>query len=388
MTPGQTAGPPVQRPRDLVVPRPAAATMLSRVAAALYWMSRSLERAENVARLLDVNLQLLIDFGTIDDQQAERLWLPILQAAGDEAGFFECYDRATGPNVTEFMTFRRENPNSLLSCICAARENARQVRDQISIEMWFVLNECYLFMHSDEGRAEWASGTGAFYERIKKFSHLFQGLTDATFPRTEGWEFIQFGKFLERADKTTCLLDVKYHILLPKPTDVGGAVDTAQWQAVLRSVSALEAYRRYYVAEILPWKVAEFLVLSKSFPRSLRYCLDRLDESLHNMARLQPAGHASAVEESFARIRSEVANLSIGEILERGLHEYLTAARESIARLGQHLFELFMDHPSVDMAAEVRIHQQEQQQQQSPVPDPAPTAPPRPHHPRATRPRR
>jgi uncharacterized alpha-E superfamily protein len=377
---------PTRPPRDRVVPHPGSTAMLSRVAAALYWMSRSLERAENIARLLDVNLQLLIDFGTIDDQQAERLWLPILQAAGDETTFLQFYDKATGPNVTEFMTYRKENPNSLVSCIGAARENARQVRDQISIEMWGVLNECYLYMHSDEGRAEWASGTGSFYERIKKYSHLFQGLTDATFPRTEGWEFIQFGKYLERADKTTCLLDVKYHILLPKPTDVGGAVDTAQWQAVLRSVSALEAYRRYYVAEILPWKVAEFLVLSKSFPRSLRYCLDRLDESLRAMARSQPAGHASAVEESFARIRSEVASLSIADILSLGLHEYLTGARETIARLGQHLFEIFMDHPPIDMAAEIRIHQQEQQQQ-SPVPSQAPTVPSPPRRPRVAPPR-
>jgi uncharacterized alpha-E superfamily protein len=338
--------------------------MLSRVAASLYWISRYLERAENIARLLDVNIQLLIDFGTLDDQAVRQLWLPILRAAGDEALFLEYYEKADSASVTEFMTFRKDNPNSLFSCICAARENARQVRDQISLEMWEVLNECYLFLQSADGQAVWSAGTGAFYDQIKKYSHLFQGLTDSTFPRNEGWEFIQFGKYLERADKTTRLLDVKYHILLPKVTDVGGAVDTAQWQAVLRSVSALEPYRRFYVDEILPWKVAEFLVLSQTFPRSIRYCLDRLDESLHHITHSEAGEYTSAVEMAFGKLRSKLALLSIEEILDHGLHEYLTGIQETIERFGQHLFEHFMDHPAIDMAAEIRIHQQEQQQQQ------------------------
>ena len=338
--------------------------MLSRVAAGLYWMSRYLERAENIARLLDVNLQLFIDFGAIDDQAVQQLWLPILRTAGDESLFHTHYEKVGSASVTEFLTFRKENPNSIFSCICAARENARQIRDQISLEMWEVLNECYLFIQSSDGKAVWSGGSGAFYDRIKKYSHLFQGLTDSTFPRTEGWEFIQFGKFLERADKATRLLDVKYHILLPKVTDVGGAVDTAQWQAVLRSVSALEAYRRFYVAEILPWKVAEFVVFSETFPRSIRYCLDRLDESLDHICQAGRRNIGSAVEKGFDRLRSDLATLSIEEIIEHGLHEYLTGIQETLQRVGQYLFEHFLDHPPIDMAAEIRIHQQEQQQQQ------------------------
>jgi uncharacterized alpha-E superfamily protein len=247
--------------------------MLSRVAASLYWMGRYLERAENIARLLDVNIQLLIDFGSIDDQGVKEHWVPVLRSVGDEEVFFQHYAKADSASVTEFMTFHRQNPNSVFSCVCAARENARQVRDQISFEMWEVLNEVYLFLQASDAQKVWRDGPGAFYDQVKRYSHLFQGLTDATFSRTEGWDFLQFGKYLERADKTTRILDVKYHILLPRATDVGGAIDTAQWQAVLRSTSALEAYRRFYVTEILPKKVAEFLVLSDSFPRSLRYCL-------------------------------------------------------------------------------------------------------------------
>lgn len=342
----------------------ASAIMLSRVAASLYWMSRYLERAENIARLVDVNLQLLIDFGSIDDQRVKEHWLPVLRSAGDEETFFEYYENADSANVTEFMTFRKENPNSVFSCVCHARENARQVRDQISLEMWEVLNECYLFLQSTNARQIWANGPDAFYDQIKKFSHLFQGLTDSTFSRTEGWEFIQFGKFLERADKTTRILDVKYHILLPKATDVGGAVDAAQWQAVLRSTSALEAYRRFYVTEILPKKVAEFLILSPSFPRSIRYCLEQLDDCLQRIC----AGHAdpaysSVSEDSFRKLLDDMDHLAIDDIIGRGLHEFLADVQDSLVRISSQAYETFMHHPPVDLAAEIRLHQQEQQQQ-------------------------
>ncbi|MFN0129599.1 MAG: alpha-E domain-containing protein [Verrucomicrobiales bacterium] len=339
--------------------------MLSRVAAALYWMGRYLERAENLARLVDVNIQLLIDFGSIDDQRVKEHWIPVLRTAGDEELFFQHYPKADSASVTEFMTFHRDNPNSVFSCVCAARENARQVRDQISLEMWEVLNEVYLFLQSRDAQQVWRDGPGAFYDQIKRFSHLFQGLTDATFSRTEGWEFIQFGKYLERADKTTRILDVKYHILLPRATDVGGAVDTAQWQTVLRSTSALEAYRRFYVTEILPLKVAEFLVLSDSFPRSLRYCLAELEHSLGRIGgprRL--ALPPSEAELDFQRLRNDLDTLSMKEIVASGLHEFLHDAQAIVGRLATHIYDTFMHHPPVDLAAEIRFHQQEQQQQQ------------------------
>lgn len=355
---------PAERPADPVLPFPAT-IMLSRVAAALYWMSRYLERAENIARLVDVNIQLLIDFGSIDGQRIKEHWIPVLRAAGDEDLFFQHYPQADSAAVTEFMTFSRDNPNSVFSCVCAARENARQVRDQISLEMWEVLNEVYLFLQSRDAQQVWREGPGAFYDQIKRFSHLFQGLTDSTFSRTEGWEFIRFGKYLERADKTTRILDVKYHILLPRATDVGGAVDTAQWQAVLRSTSALEAYRRFYVTEILPLKVAEFLVLSESFPRSLRYCLRELECSLSRIGgQRRQSMDAEPAELDFQRLRHNLEELSMKEIVGRGLHEFLQDAQSVIGLLATHLYDSFMHHPPVDLAAEIRFHQQEQQQQQ------------------------
>ncbi|MDZ4289605.1 MAG: alpha-E domain-containing protein [Prosthecobacter sp.] len=171
--------------------------MLSRVAGSLYWMSRYLERAENQARLIDINLQILLDFGQVCDETLKEHWLPVLRSSGDEELFFTLYETTDNESVTEFVTFRRENPNSLISCISSARENARQVRDQISAEMWEVLNDAYHFVQSADARKLWHDGGGAsaFYDQIKRYSHLFQGITLATFSRNEGFDFIEFGKY-------------------------------------------------------------------------------------------------------------------------------------------------------------------------------------------------
>ena len=324
------------------------------------------ERAENTARLLDVNLQLLLDFNQLDDQTLKEHWLPILKSANEEEAFFQHYQQADSRNVTEFMTFCLENPNSVVSCISAARENARQVRDQISIEMWEVLNLAYLFFKDGEAETLWqgGAGAGALYDKVKSYSHLFQGLTDSTFSRSEGYEFLQFGKYLERADKTSRILDVKYHILLPKVTDVGGAVDTAQWQAILRSASALEAYRRFYMTEILPIKVAEFLIYSESFPRSIRFCLIELDQYLNRLGNAQNR-YTTATERSFGRLLNDLRFTSIEDIFNRGLHEYLTLVQKVLEELNDHIFQTFMYYPPTDRESEIRVHQQESQQQQN-----------------------
>jgi len=348
-----------------IAPRRSANVMLSRVANSLYWMSRYIERAENISRLLDVNLQLMLDFVSLDDQQLKEHWLPILRSAGDEETFFKHYTTANSQSVTEFMTFREENPNSVLSCLFAARENARQIRDQISLEMFEVLNDCYHFLKSKDARDVWNMGAHDFYEQIKKYSQLFQGLTDSTFPRNEGYEFIQFGKFLERADKTTRILDLKYHILLPQVSDVGGAVDAAQWQAVLRSASALEGYRNFHVADIVPWKVVEFLLFSEEFPRAIRFCLQRVDNFLHLLAGTNKGEYKSEEERVFGRMLSEMNFMRIEDVMNSGLHQYLESIQTSLDRMDDFIHRAFMEHPPTDMEAEIRLHQQEMQQQQS-----------------------
>jgi uncharacterized alpha-E superfamily protein len=339
--------------------------MLSRVANSLYWMSRYIERSENVARLLDVNLQLMLDFSDFNDQQLREHWLPILCSAGDEKTFFKLYEKADSESVTEFLSFREENPNSIISCLFTARENARQVRDQISLEMFEAINECHLFLKSKNAKEVLKFGAHEFFEQIKKYSHLFQGLTDSTFLRTEGYEFINLGRFLERADKTTRILDLKYHILLPSVTDVGGAVDAAQWQAVLRSASALEAYRRFHVEDIIPSKVAEFLIFSTTFPRSIRYCLQRLDNELHRLSGKERREYRSQEERNFGKLLSDLNFITIQDILNSGLHQFLQGVQTTLDQLDDHIYQEFMYHPPVDVEAEIFLHQQQMQQQQS-----------------------
>lgn len=345
--------------------------MLSRVAGSLYWMSRYLERAENLARLIDVNLQILLDFGHVCDETLKAHWVPVLRSADCEELFFQLYDTADNESVTEFLTFRTDNPNSLISCISNARENARQVRDQLSSEMWEVLNDAYHFIQGNDAQKVWHDGLGAsaFYDQIKRYSHLFQGITISTFSRNEGFEFIEFGKYLERADNTTRLLDIKYHILLPKVTDVGGAVDAAQWQAVLRSASALEGYRRFYVADILFSKVVEFLIFEDSFPRSLLFCLEQMDDYIHLIANTPNGEYRSDGERAFGRFYKNLTFMKVQDILNYGLHQFLKEAQESIANVGAYMYNQFMYHPPVDMEAEIRFQQQQEQQQQQPLAD-------------------
>ncbi len=339
--------------------RPQANVMLSRVAHSLYWMSRYIERAENMARLLEVNLQFILDFRGYDDAHLREHWGSILASSGDQELFDKHYEAANSQSVTEFFAFDLRNPNSILSCVFAARENARMIRDQISVEMWETINELYLFLKSRNTAEVWAAGPYEFFQDVKRNSHLFQGLTDATYSRSEGWEFIQFGKFVERANKTTRILDVKYHILLPNAGDVGGALDTAQWQAVLRSASALEAYRRFYVREILPWKVAEFLIFSDSFPRSLHFCVAQVDEFLKRILGESGARPRSEAARASRRLLADLQSLSIDEVLKDGLHEFLVEIGTSLEKISDEVVSTTMFYVAESTQEEQQLQQQQ-----------------------------
>ena len=335
--------------------------MLSRVAHSLYWMSRYIERSENLARLLDVNLQLVLDFQGSNDRTIKEHWSSIIASSGDEKLFHECHDHTDSRSVTDFFAFDRRNPNSILSCIFAARENARMIRDQISLEMWETINELYLYLQNHTSEEIWSTGATEFFNNIKRSAYLFQGLTASTYSRVEGWEFLEFGKYLERAEKTTRILDVKYHILLPEATDVGGAVDTAQWQAVLRSASALEAYRRFYVREILAWKVAEVLIFSETFPRSLHFCVAQVDEFLRRILGETGTRPRTEAARSSKRLLADLQSLTITDVLqEHGLHEFLEESQKALDRIGHEVVQTTMFYPSESAPEE----QQQQQTQQ------------------------
>lgn len=336
--------------------------MLSRVADSLYWMSRYIERAENIARLLDVNLQLLLDFEAMDDAKLKEHWEPIIRAAGEEELFYELYDQADSQSVTDFLTFNRENGSSVISCMFAARENARMIRDQISTEMWQSLNDAYLFLKSNNAKKVWDDGPYEFYKKIQDYSHLFQGMADSTFSHTEGFYFMQVGKYLERADKTSRILDIKYHMLLPSVEDVGGAIDAVQWGAILRSCSAFEAYHSLYVSSVNPLKVSDFLIFNQHFPRSILFCARHLDANLHQISGCHSGVYSNEVERISGRLVSELTYGNIGDAFKSGLHEYLTQLQGKFVEIGEAMFENYMFHQRPDMATEIAEQQQQQQQ--------------------------
>ena len=214
--------------------------MLSRVADSLYWLARYIERAENNARILDVNLQVTLDDDCSGDEADRIAWEPILATLEDLKLFKKLYAVTNAEAVCEFVTFAKENPNSIRSCVAGARENARTVREFISSEMWERINSLYLWLNSAETRQLYVSSAIDFYRHVVDYAHQFHGTTDATLTHGEGWNFLLVGKYLERADSSSRILDLKYHILLPSGEQVGGNVDTVQWQAVLKSCSAFE----------------------------------------------------------------------------------------------------------------------------------------------------
>ncbi|MGE0822015.1 MAG: alpha-E domain-containing protein [Candidatus Binatia bacterium] len=310
--------------------------MLSRVADSLYWMSRYVERAENVARFVDVNLHLILDapIGTTEQ------WQPLVVTTGDEKLFAERYNEASRDNVIEFLAFDRQNPNSIASCLRTARENARSVREIISSEMWEQINTFYLMMHDPTARRRVQEEPNELFRAVKTASHLFEGLTNATMSHGEGWHFCRMGRLLERADKTSRILDVKYYILLPAVTDIGTPFDDIQWAAVLRSTSAFEMYRKRHHL-LAPEQIVNFLLLDREFPRSMHYCLVKADESLHAISGTPLGTFRNPAEQQMGQLRAELAYAVVTDIIAMGLHEFLDAFQSKLNKVGDSIFATF-----------------------------------------------
>jgi uncharacterized alpha-E superfamily protein len=315
--------------------------MLSRVADSLYWMSRYIERAENNARIAEVNLQLLLDLANQPGSDTKQQWNPIISSLEENELFASIYQTLDGKAAIDFVSLQKKNPNSIYSCLTLARENARSTRAQMSSEMWEQINRLFLFVKSDSGKKLLRSSPYEFFKRIIAGSHLFQGIADATMTHGEGWDFMRIGKLLERADCTSRILDVKYHILLPSGERVGGNVDTIQWMAVLKSCSALEAYRKIYVDQVAPWKVAEFITTHADFPRSIRFSVDLLDAALHRISGSNEANYANEAERLSGRLRSDLDYVTIGDIFEFGLHQYLETIQERLVEVGDAMYATY-----------------------------------------------
>ena len=339
--------------------------MLSRVANCLYWMSRHIERAENTARLVDVNLQLLLDISNLDDSQLAAHWMPVIQSSGDEELFKTLHDRATGVSVTEFLVFQSDNPNSIFSAIGQARENARMVRDQITPELWEEINRLYLFLRSSDSRALWQRSPADFFQQVKSASLLIVGIVYATVSHNEGWHFMQLGKFIERADKITRILDVRHAIFPPRgaPTDVTQR-DVLEWSAVLRSCTAWDAYKAIHGSEIQPQLVAEFLLMSEEFPRSVRFCVERFDAALRSISGVTARRFSNEAEQLSGRLLAELQFGTMGEFLDQhGLHDFLDLLQMRFNAIGVAVFDAYISQPFYSVEDEVMVQQEMQQQQ-------------------------
>jgi uncharacterized alpha-E superfamily protein len=319
--------------------------LLSRVADSVYWMARYVERAENVARFVGVNLHLRIDLPN-DDMSG---WQALIDASGDAEAFQSRYGAATPGNVIDFLIFDTENCNSILSCVRGARENARSVRETISSEMWEEINSLHLMLYSATERPA-ADSLPEFFQLVRRSCHLFQGVTDATMSHNEAWHFIRLGRDLERADKTTRLLDVKYYILLPSTSDVGTPYDDIQWSAVLKSVSGFEMYRKRY-GRIVPIRIVEFLLLDGDFPRAVRHCVASADYSLHAITGTPVASFSCVSEQRLGLLRSELDYAQVEAILAGGLHEFLDGLQAKMNRIDECVLENFFARRAMSAAA-------------------------------------
>lgn len=317
--------------------------MLSRVADSLYWMSRYLERAEHTARLIAVGLNMMLDQ---TPQSAGVRWerlLASLHAYPPPSGSGDAYA------IAYMLTFDMTNEGSIAACIASARENAHQVREQISSEMWEQLNRLYLKVKGSTIDAIWLGEPLEFYQEVKEGAHLFQGITDATMTHGEGWQFIQVGRYLERAGATAALIDQHFRPYLEAPDDGLIALDYIDWVGLLKCCTAFEAYCKVYTADIKPACVAEFLLLNGEGPRSVRFAADRIQRSMQAIAQATGTRLAGRAERLAGRLRAALDYGQVDEIMSENMHAYLESIQRQCAAIHGAVYQAYISYP-VDTA--------------------------------------
>ena len=308
--------------------------MLSRTADHLFWMSRYIERAESLARLLDVTWQMSLVPQSLE--AANQNWNAIIALNSLEEKFADRYSAVNAENVLRFMVSDTGNHASILSCLRLTRENAHAVRGTITSEMWETMNSTWLEAREKSFEQIANAGVGEFFDWVKMRSSLSRGTTLGTLLQDEAYHFIRLGTLLERADNTARILDVKYHVLRPHGDE--GATDFYQWGALLRSVSAFEVYRKAYRDVITPERVAELLILRSDMPRSLHFCLNGVVKNLELIANRQ----SGETQRQAGLLHAQLHYARIEDILERGLHEYLTDFMDRIYLLGDGVSKNFL----------------------------------------------
>jgi len=300
-------------------------------------MARYLERAENTARVLEVNHTLLLDFHVPMDQQ----WRPLLIISG----IHDFKPEATDEIVQGYMTWDADNPFSIISSLSWARENARIIREVISAEMWERMNYYHLWMNSSNARGLYEGNRSEFYAQVRRINQLLHGICDATVSHGEAWEFFRLGTYLERATQTARIMDVKYHTLLPTVDDVGTPVDNAHWVAILMSCSGYEPFHKK--PRLMPidpgMAVAEFLIFDREFPRSIRRSLGEV----HTASAAIAAGSPNEVDRLIDHLTAWLDGKAIQDVVGFGLHESLTYVVNTVAEIGNAVHKVYFDAPVV-----------------------------------------
>jgi uncharacterized circularly permuted ATP-grasp superfamily protein/uncharacterized alpha-E superfamily protein len=331
--------------------------LLSRDAEAAFWIGRQVERAEAVARMIDVHYHWRFENPALGEAFQ---WSSILAISGDEASFGERHAEQTERNVLDFFICDLTNSNSICSCWKSARENGRSIRNQISSEMWESLNSFYLELSGWKVERVLESSPHEFFQRVKNASHLFQGILNRTLMMGPCRDFVDAGRFLERASQTARILDVKYHDLLPRfrddggaaippppvnatdPLGVGGPVDVHGWVAVLKSVGAYEAFRKTYKQNVTPTRVVDFLILNQQFPAAVRHCVKRVEGCLQRVRGRVTSEPARAAERAASKLQSDLSYYTAEEIIESGLHAFLVQVEDRCNEVGSTIAQAYL----------------------------------------------
>ncbi|HSR72816.1 MAG TPA: alpha-E domain-containing protein [Kiloniellales bacterium] len=311
--------------------------LLARFAESAFWLARYMERADNLARIIDVNETFARDSETAVD------WLPIVEINADSESFFAKHDEAVAEAVIDFYVRDLDNPTSIISSVRSARENARMVRHLISTEMWLHLNVFYGELRELSGESLGLSDLPDLCALVKEHCQTHVGITEGTLYRDQVWSFHELGRHLERADQTTRMLDIKYRRLLPSPELVGSPLDVGQWNAVLRSAAGYHAFRRVHPSGMRPETVAGFLLFDRDFPRSVTLSLQRASELLDGLSlRYGLAGGRPA--EILQSLRARLQSDRIGVVIAEGLHEYLDDIQFRIIEITEEMGLRFFGH--------------------------------------------
>ncbi len=307
--------------------------MLGRTANGLFWMFRYIERAENIARLVDAGLRMsLTRTGASDDD-----WDAVLQSADVRSLFAERQDKVTAADAIDFLLRDTANPSSVMSCIDSARNNARMVRTALTRETWEATNECWIELKQMLARKLKSADLPEVIDTVKRRAGLIRGAFHGSMLRNEIYNFARIGTFIERADNTSRILDVKYYVLLPAITHVGSSLDNMQWESILRSVSAHRSYRWVYDGEYKAANIADFLILSGQMPRSLAYCYEKITSNLGYVG--QEYGERLAAHHTADAVLATLKTTSIDQIMDQGLHEFLDNFISLNNKLGNEITE-------------------------------------------------